>query len=555
IDREQDTWQLVQSDSETCSGDRCPYMQRRECLFYRARSRAERAHLVVINHALLLSDLALENRLLPEYSHVIIDEAHHLEEQATDQFGVEIAQRDLYAYLNNLSHAEGAVHGGLLADVPGLLRQHAVSEEALSAIGLRIDALRPQIDQAEGRLYGLFDTLESFLGGQQAEAGNAQGAGSSTLYDQEVRLTTGVRTQPGWSKVEVVCEELTTALGQMLKDLDALINDLGKLQVENDPDGEELLQNLRAQARYGVEFAGNLNRILLEPEENGIYWISVSTRRNELKLCSAPLHVGGLLSERLFAEKESVVLTSATLRSNKSFKFIRGRLGLQDAEELAVDSPFDYQSAALLYVPKDIPEPNQAYYQKNVEKAVVDIVRATEGRALVLFTSNSQLNATYRAIQRPLEQDGIVVYGQGLDGSRRQILENFKGTPKSVLLGTRSFWEGVDVVGEALSCLIITRLPFAVPTDPVLTARAETFEDPFNEFYLPESILRFRQGFGRLIRSKSDVGIVVVLDKRLLTKAYGPTILRSLPPCLMRQGPLESLPERARAWLDPATRK
>jgi DNA polymerase-3 subunit epsilon/ATP-dependent DNA helicase DinG len=511
--------------------------------------------LVVINHALLLSDLALENRLLPEYSHVIIDEAHHLEQQATDQFGVEIAQRDLYAYLNNLSHAEGAVHGGLLADVPGLLRQHTVSEEALSAIGLRIDALRPQIDQAEGRLYSLFDTLEDFLGGQRAETGNAQGASSSTLYDQEVRLTAGVRAQPGWSKVEVACEEITTALGQMLKDLDALINELGKLQVESDPDGEELLQNLRAQARYGVEFADNLNRILLEPEENGIYWISVSTRRNELGLCSAPLHVGGLLSERLFAEKESVVLTSATLRSNNSFKFIRERLGLQDAEELAVDSPFDYQSAALLYVPKDIPEPNQAYYQKNVEKAIVDIVRATEGRALVLFTSNSQLNATYRAIQRPLEQDGIVVYGQGLDGSRRQILENFRGTPKSVLLGTRSFWEGVDVVGEALSCLIITRLPFAVPTDPVLTARAETFEDPFNEFYLPESILRFRQGFGRLIRSKSDVGIVVVLDKRLLTKAYGPTILRSLPPCLMRQGPLESLPERARAWLDPATRK
>ncbi|MBC7256718.1 MAG: DNA polymerase III subunit epsilon, partial [Chloroflexi bacterium] len=154
-----------------------------------------------------------------------------------------------------------------------------------------------------------------------------------------------------------------------------------------------------------------------------------------------------------------------------------------------------------------------------------------------------------------LDKEGIIVFAQGIDGSRRQILRNFRTTPRSVLLGTRSFWEGIDVVGEALSCLVIARLPFSVPTDPILAARAETFENPFEEYYLPEAILRFRQGFGRLIRSQEDFGIVAVLDKRLITKSYGKLILRSLPPCTARQGPLQSLPDVARRWLDPALRR
>jgi DNA polymerase-3 subunit epsilon/ATP-dependent DNA helicase DinG len=242
------------------------------------------------------------------------------------------------------------------------------------------------------------------------------------------------------------------------------------------------------------------------------------------------------------------------LRTEGSFSYIESRLNMEDPMELALDSPFDLKSAVLLYVPKDMPEPNQPFYQKQVEQTLVDLCKATEGRTLVLFTSNSQLHATYRAIQPALEEDGIVVFGQGLDGSRMQVIDNFRSTAKSVLLGTRSFWEGIDIVGQALSCLVITRLPFAVPTDPVFAARAETFDDAFNQYYLPDAILRFRQGFGRLVRSKEDYGIIVLLDNRLLTRAYGKTILRSLPPCTARQGPVASLPAVAQRWLDPANR-
>jgi DNA polymerase-3 subunit epsilon/ATP-dependent DNA helicase DinG len=185
-----------------------------------------------------------------------------------------------------------------------------------------------------------------------------------------------------------------------------------------------------------------------------------------------------------------------------------------------------------------------------VEQALIALCRATRGRTLALFTSYNQLRNTSKTITLPLAEHDIVVFQQGDGSSRRQLLENFRTTPRSVLLGTRSFWEGIDVMGEALSCLVIARLPFSVPTDPVFAARSETFEDPFGQYAVPETILRLRQGFGRLIRSKTDRGVVVVLDKRVLTKSYGRSFLNSLPECTVKRGPLAELPVAAARWID-----
>jgi Rad3-related DNA helicase len=245
-----------------------------------------------------------------------------------------------------------------------------------------------------------------------------------------------------------------------------------------------------------------------------------------------------------------LILTSATLSTAKEFDYIRDRLGLYDADELRVDSPFDYPQSTLLYLPMDIPEPGQPNYQNAVAKTILDLCLATQGRALLLFTSHRQLRSTYYAVARRLEEENIVIYGQGLDGSRRQLLQRFKTTPRSVLLGTRSFWEGIDVVGPALSCLVIVRLPFSVPTDPVFAARSRTFEDPFGQYAVPEAVLRFRQGFGRLIRSRSDRGVVVILDRRVLSKSYGQTFLDSLPNCTMHRGLVNELPEKALRWIE-----
>jgi len=499
-----------------------------------------------VNHALLLSDLVLESRILPDYDYVIVDEAHHLEEQATNQFGLEIARQDVAAFLGTLSQPGVSGPSGLLGQIPALFDAYELSDATRQPVADQIERLRNFIDSAMAHLDGLFRTLTQFLDEFQESAKASQRA-----YDRTIRITPGLRIQPGWSDIEIASDNLVTPLRRIVQELDSLSSWISRLPDDDDQLRTDLLLEVKTALQRGSEMCHGIAQILVDPTDTYVYWVSVSQYNQEIALHSAPIHVGDLLNERLFSEKECVILTSATLRTDQEFRYIEGRLGLEQPAHVSIDSPFDFQSAVLLYVPKDIPEPNEPYYQKGVEQAIVDLVQATEGRALVLFTSNSQLNTTYRSVRQALEREGLILLGQGIDGSRRQILESFRTTPKSVLMGTRSFWEGVDVVGPSLSCLIIVRLPFAVPDDPILTARSETFDDAFNQYYLPETILRFRQGFGRLIHSQEDYGVVAVLDKRLITKNYGKTILRALPPCTARMGPVASLPTLAQRWLDP----
>jgi DNA polymerase-3 subunit epsilon/ATP-dependent DNA helicase DinG len=302
-------------------------------------------------------------------------------------------------------------------------------------------------------------------------------------------------------------------------------------------------------ARQLGEAVTQVSRMITQPDSSLIYWLESDASGDRLRLHAAPLHVGPLVEEHLFHKKESVVLTSATLRTGGTFDFLRERLNAWDADELAVGSPFDYRNSTLVYLVDDIPEPGQSGYQRAVEQGMAGLFRATGGRALALFTSYSQLRTTLRAIQAPLAQAGVTVQAQGQGISRAQLLESFRTGERRVLLGTRSFWEGVDVPGEALSCLAIAKLPFSVPSDPVFAARAETFDQPFVEYAVPETILRFLQGFGRLIRTRTDRGVVVVFDKRLLTKSYGSLFIESLPDPTVHQGSLALLPRTAAEWI------
>jgi DNA polymerase-3 subunit epsilon/ATP-dependent DNA helicase DinG len=359
--------------------------------------------------------------------------------------------------------------------------------------------------------------------------------------------------QPAWSNVEIAWDNVSRhlfSIGEGLERLSSGLDDGPGFLAEDIPDREDLLQELLSYISRIRELYEQMNALIVQPSSGGIYWAEVSARDGDISLHAAPLHVGPLVQKHLFMPKECVILTSATLRTEGEFDFIRERLSAWEAEEAAVGSPFDYASSTLLYLPTDIPEPYQPYYQRTVEQALVDLCRATRGRTLVLFTSYSQLRNTSKAISRPLAEDEIVVYTQGGGGSRKQLLENFRTTPRAVLLGTRSFWEGIDVVGEALSCLVIARMPFSVPSDPVFATRSETFDEPFSQYALPEAILRLRQGFGRLIRSKTDRGVVVILDKRIQTKSYGRAFLDSLPACTVQRGPLAGLPTAAARWID-----
>ncbi len=535
-------WGRICSESESCLAERCSYYQQKKCFFYRARRGAEQAHLIVVNHALLLADVAVENRVLPEYRYLIIDEAHHLEDNTTRQLSFTLDLNGIERTLDGLSYERGQ-SGGFLVEV--LVRcRGGVPDAARLELEGRLEALKQNIETARRHAYTFFDILDQFLEEHSVESG----ARSST-YDQRIRLTDGVRAQPAWSDVEIAGDNLSLRLARVDERLVHLFQALEDLESYDIQDYEGLLQDLIGHRQRIQNLQEQLGAIVVQPSAKEIYWANVGAKDGKISLHAAPLHVGELVQKYLLAPKECVVLTSATLRTDARFEYIRERLNAWEAEELAVGSPFDYAHSTLLYLPTDIPEPHQPYYQRSVEQTLIELCRATAGRTLVLFTSYSQLRNTARTITGPLEEHGIVIYQQGDGSSRRQLLENFKTTPQAVLLGTRSFWEGIDVTGEALSCVVIARLPFSVPTDPIVAARSETFDDPFNQYSVPESILRFRQGFGRLIRSKTDRGVVVVLDKRLLNKAYGKAFLNSLPLCTVRKGPVSNLPAEAVRWL------
>jgi DNA polymerase-3 subunit epsilon/ATP-dependent DNA helicase DinG len=364
-----------------------------------------------------------------------------------------------------------------------------------------------------------------------------------------------VRSQPYWVEVEVAWENLAIIWSGLLRRLDTLSTGLSELlEAGLDAKGlEGLAEEIGITGRNLSELYAQMEGWCLKPAANQVYWAETGSeeRRNRrIVLRAAPLHIGPLVQEHIFFPNDTAVLTSATLRTAGSFDYLRDRLCAQEADTTTVGSPFDYKESTLLYLPSDLPEPTASGYQTAVEQALIGLARALGGRTLVLFTAYAQLRRTVQAIVPALTEAGVMVLSQGSGGSRHQLLETFKNSDRTILMGTRSFWEGVDVVGPALSALVLVRLPFAVPNDPIVAARSETFDDPFYQYSVPDAILRFRQGFGRLIRSKTDRGVVVILDKRIQSKSYGRLFLDSLPECTIHKGPLMNLPSEARRWIE-----
>ncbi len=524
-------WKRICASDDNCVIEHCPYYPS-SCFLYRARHKTEEAHLVVVNHALLLSDLVKSRGILPEYSHLIIDEAHHLEEEATERLGYQISQQDIRDYLDHFGD-----RGGLVFRLRNYLRTTSIAALRRREIEQRIEGVEEQVKIARTRLFRLFEVINYFIHLQPEERGE---------YERWLRLTQEVRTQPGWAEVEVCWENLNLELGGIeggLSELYTMLEDLPHREDLNTSLAE--ISSLRQQL-WGLR--SQTDSIIAGPEASQVYWFS-SRGQGNLYLHAAPLHVGQVLEKSLFSQKDCIVLTSATLSTEGNFEYVKSSLGLREAKELVIDAPFDYMASALIYLPRDIPEPDKASYQPMVEQSLVELVRTTRGRTLALFTSRAALGTTYAVVKAPLEEEGILVLGQGIDGSPKQLLNNFKANPRSLLLGTASLWEGIDVVGKVLSVLVIARLPFSVPTDPVFSARSELFEDPFNQYAIPQAALKFKQGFGRLIRSRDDRGVMVVLDRRLQSKPYGGIFLQSLPKCTVKSGSLKQMPQEVVEWL------
>jgi DNA polymerase-3 subunit epsilon/ATP-dependent DNA helicase DinG len=548
---ERSLWRELSAENESCNPERCAAYAQGNCFFYRARRQAEGAHVIIVNHALLLSDIAVDNRVLPPYEHLIVDEAQHLENATTRQLSFEIDRRAMARLFREVGRAErGRGARGLLGEVVSLSRVSNLADPVRQQLEEVVVRLGQAVHSAREQAEAFFDAVTSFT---QEFSGSSQ-----SRYARRVRVDGGLRVQPGWGEVEIVWDNAAAQLSTLTRGLADLTDNLADLEGQQVPGLEDLQGHIVGAQQRLSEVVVRLNQFIFESSDANINWISAGPEDDALTLHVAPLHVGPLVREYLFHSKRTVVMTSATLQVAGSFDFIRERLYAWDAAELEVGSPFDYTGSTLVYLVEDIPEPCQpsqpAYqtYQRTLETGLAALVQAIQGRTMALFTSYQQLRTTARAISGRLAQDGIAVLEQGRGVSRRRLLENFKNSPKSVLMGTRSFWEGVDVPGEALSCLAIVRLPFGVPTDPIFAARAQQFDNPFFDYFVPEAVLRFLQGFGRLIRTRSDRGVVAVFDKRLLTKSYAPVFLDSLPGPTMERGPMAALPAAAVRWIDSA---
>ncbi len=534
---EREIWARLSAEDDKCTTETCLGRMSGTCAFHRARQAAQSSHLLIVNHALLLSDVSTGSKVLPEYDYVIVDEAHHMESAVTSALSFRMTQNDLDRMLKELGGSTAGLLGRMLTETHQLLRP--------SDLGLLQQKTKHATDQAfrlEQQAKQFFIVLSDFIAIQrEGQAVNN--------YSWQLRVVPATRTLPGWDDVELMWSQTSETMALLLKSLDEIYKALGDIYADGHESVEDVMGTLSSLIRRMTEVEAASSGMLHKPSNEFIYWIEVNPHGERLSLNAAPLRVGPLVQKHLWHEKTCVVMASATLTTHGEFRYLRNTLSAEEVDTLFLGSPFDYESSTLLYVANDMPEPNAQGYQQALDRTIISTATATGGRMLVLFTSYAALKKTAQVISGPLAREDIFVFEQGEGASPNALLESFKATERAVLLGTRSFWEGVDIPGDSLSVVVITKLPFGVPSDPIISARSELYEDSFNDYYLPESVLKFRQGFGRLIRSASDRGIVAILDRRVLTKQYGKFFLESLPQCTARQGAASGLAKMAGDWL------
>jgi len=534
-----EVWDEVASEADVCLRTRCPHFE--QCFYQRARREAATADVLVVNHHLLFSDIGVRQAqgnydapaVLPRYGRLILDEAHNLEDVATRHLGALVSRRSLFRVLSRLEHRGRGVFPALAKAITSgrwdLLAQDAAD--------LLAEKLFPAMEGARNAAGQVFDHLEEVLG-QQGEG--------------VLRIDERFNRHPVWSV------GLKEALDNLLVHLHTLLQGMDLLRERIVVD-EEARHALEAQL---LELRGAANRLdaatfalrsTLKPAEGGlemVRWMELRRgargRESNISLAAAPLDLSGMLREALFDRLPTIVMTSATLATRRDFGFLRERLGLTEEHplrEAIFPSPFDFEHQAMLAVPTDLPVPGGEVDPRHGEatvRATIELAKITGGGLFVLFTSYRALREAAGGLRQRGSDREWPLFVQG-EAPRAQLVQRFVDSGNGILLGTSSFWEGVDVPGRPLRGLVIPRLPFKVPSEPITAARVEAIEarggNAFTSYMLPHAAIRLKQGLGRLIRSRSDYGVVLLLDARIVKKAYGAYLLESLPPARTVVGP------------------
>lgn len=545
-----EVWEKIQSESDTSLKVNCPFYK--ECFFYMARRKAAAADILVANHHLLFADLAVraakgpsESAVLPAYERIIFDEAHNLEEVASNYFGAGITYLGLLRILNKLYRKKDGEEKGLLIYLLSKIEKAAswLPRRTYSQAKQNIEEMVVSLENLKSQLTSTMENI--FLTVHTIKRRN-----NSELQEGEIklRLVPEILNKPSWKEVLTQTKELVRALYHFTAKLDKFLVKIQPIENKLDEIAGSLTVDLKAQQERLDAATNTVDFVLLQFDYDHIRWLEVRQGYKGatiVRLRSSPLEVAPILQETVYKNYKNIIMTSATLTVAGRFDYMKSRLGLDLLEpervvDLMLPAPFNYEEQAVVLIPSDIPNPNDKKYVEVISDLILRSIKITRGRTFVLFTSYGLLNLIYNRLKSHIEALGINVLKQGGE-NRHRLLERFKQDITSVLFATDSFWEGVDVHGEALESVIITKLPFRVPSEPVVEARVEAIErrggNAFLEYTVPQATIKFRQGFGRLIRRKTDRGSILILDKRVIQKSYGRIFLNSLPPCRMVAGP------------------
>jgi ATP-dependent DNA helicase DinG len=542
-------WHTVASDADSCLNRSCPWFKK--CFYHRARHQANTADVIITNHSLLFTDMKAENRVLPAYKNLVLDEAHHFEEVASKHLGIELHYG---TFVNALQWLYKDSRSGHLS----LLRLKLQRQERALAAGWCqiIDTLTPLIVEVKEEWDLLAEQLYQLL---------ASGSDpSQSEIGQPVLRIRKDKLPNGWSSLQAMEDNIYVKTGTVAKQLDRMLSDIKEVQEEYDAqsnvtDLSGIVKDLN-RARDALHF------FMTQSDDTYVYWLEASPvgKTKSITVNSVPTDVSAALREFFFEAKESIVMTSATLSVNKSFQYTCEQLGIKTdspsnkLKTVQLASPFNYREQALVVIPRDFPSikgaGSEAHFVDKLVDSLADIAQQTKGRMLVLFTSNRMLKATHPGLKEKLAEHNIQVLGQGVDSSNRSKLTRmFQNHPACVLLGTSSFWEGVDIPGDALTCLAIVRLPFQPPNHPLVEAKTEFIKrqnaNPFMKLSVPQAVIRFKQGFGRLVRRAGDKGIVVIYDTRVIDTNYGRYFLYSLPGPKIEHMPTQKLVTRIKEWM------